>query len=142
MIFSGINVLEYFSGFLTYWIPFYYVFKLALLIWLASPHYQVGIHFYLSELLLYNRAEHLVWFVSKKEGRGEPQRHTKRFLSHAASKPKNLDVLYHQHQHQHQHQPPHHQNSRKTKPWSRVGGRRMRLQCFIFKLAVHESGKK
>ncbi|KAJ1996873.1 ER membrane protein DP1/Yop1 [Coemansia sp. RSA 2322] len=37
VIFGLSNVAEYFTGLLTYWIPFYYVFKLAFLVWLMLP---------------------------------------------------------------------------------------------------------
>ncbi|KAJ1965951.1 ER membrane protein DP1/Yop1 [Dipsacomyces acuminosporus] len=37
VIFALCNVAEYFTGFLLYWIPFYYVFKLGFLAWLMLP---------------------------------------------------------------------------------------------------------
>ncbi|KAJ1961406.1 ER membrane protein DP1/Yop1 [Dispira parvispora] len=36
-VFSFFNVIEYFSNVLLYWIPFYYVFKLVVLLWLSLP---------------------------------------------------------------------------------------------------------
>ncbi|KAJ1678663.1 ER membrane protein DP1/Yop1, partial [Spiromyces aspiralis] len=42
-IFGFFNTIEYFTGFLLYWIPFYYVFKLAFLAWLMIPHFS-GAH--------------------------------------------------------------------------------------------------
>lgn len=37
VIFSFFAVLEAFDGFLLYWIPFYYAFKLAFLLWAMLP---------------------------------------------------------------------------------------------------------
>ncbi|KAJ2631456.1 ER membrane protein DP1/Yop1 [Coemansia sp. RSA 1290] len=37
-VFGLCNVLEYFTGFLLYWFPFYYVIKLGFLIWLMLPN--------------------------------------------------------------------------------------------------------
>ncbi|KAJ2319228.1 ER membrane protein DP1/Yop1 [Coemansia sp. RSA 2681] len=37
VVFGFCNVAEYFTGMLTYWIPFYYVFKLGFLVWLMMP---------------------------------------------------------------------------------------------------------
>ncbi|KAJ2822747.1 ER membrane protein DP1/Yop1 [Coemansia sp. 'formosensis'] len=37
VVFGFCNVAEYFTGFVTYWIPFYYVFKLGFLVWLMMP---------------------------------------------------------------------------------------------------------
>ncbi|KAJ2605867.1 ER membrane protein DP1/Yop1 [Coemansia sp. BCRC 34490] len=37
VVFGLFNVAEYFAGFLLYWFPFYYVAKLAFLVWLMLP---------------------------------------------------------------------------------------------------------
>ncbi|KAJ2162677.1 hypothetical protein GGF46_000402 [Coemansia sp. RSA 552] len=37
VVFGLFNVAEYFTGFLLYWIPFFYLFKLAFLVWLMLP---------------------------------------------------------------------------------------------------------
>ncbi|KAJ1797467.1 ER membrane protein DP1/Yop1 [Coemansia sp. RSA 2399] len=37
VIFGLLNVVEYFTGFLLYWFPFFYVAKLGLLVWLMLP---------------------------------------------------------------------------------------------------------
>ncbi|KAJ1644723.1 ER membrane protein DP1/Yop1 [Coemansia asiatica] len=37
VVYGFLNVLEYFTGFITYWVPFYFVFKLVFVIWLMLP---------------------------------------------------------------------------------------------------------
>ena len=37
VVFSFFSLIETFSGFLLYWIPFYYAFKLAFLLWAMLP---------------------------------------------------------------------------------------------------------
>ncbi|KAJ1852121.1 ER membrane protein DP1/Yop1 [Coemansia sp. RSA 1822] len=37
VVFGLFNVVEYFTGFLLYWFPFYYLIKLGFLIWLMAP---------------------------------------------------------------------------------------------------------
>ncbi|KAJ2588953.1 ER membrane protein DP1/Yop1 [Coemansia sp. RSA 1797] len=37
VVFGLFNVLEYFTGFLLYWFPFYYLIKLGFLVWLMAP---------------------------------------------------------------------------------------------------------
>ncbi|KAJ1820217.1 ER membrane protein DP1/Yop1, partial [Coemansia sp. RSA 2599] len=37
VVYGFLNVIEYFTGFITYWIPFYFVFKLVFVIWLMLP---------------------------------------------------------------------------------------------------------
>ncbi|KAJ2703467.1 ER membrane protein DP1/Yop1 [Coemansia sp. IMI 203386] len=37
VVYGFLNVAEYFTGFITYWVPFYFVFKLAFVIWLMLP---------------------------------------------------------------------------------------------------------
>ncbi|KAJ2090187.1 ER membrane protein DP1/Yop1 [Coemansia sp. RSA 986] len=37
VIFGMLNVVEYFTGFLLYWFPFFYVAKLGFLVWLMLP---------------------------------------------------------------------------------------------------------
>ncbi|KAJ2355415.1 ER membrane protein DP1/Yop1 [Coemansia erecta] len=37
VVFGTFNVLEYFTGFLLYWFPFYYLIKLGFLVWLMMP---------------------------------------------------------------------------------------------------------
>ncbi|KAJ2720151.1 ER membrane protein DP1/Yop1 [Coemansia sp. Benny D115] len=38
VVYGFMNVVEYFTGILTYWIPFYFVFKLIFVIWLMLPY--------------------------------------------------------------------------------------------------------
>ncbi|KAJ1944770.1 ER membrane protein DP1/Yop1 [Linderina pennispora] len=38
VIFGFFNVVEYFTGFILYWIPFFYILKLAFLGWLMLPN--------------------------------------------------------------------------------------------------------
>ncbi|KAJ2082102.1 ER membrane protein DP1/Yop1 [Coemansia sp. RSA 988] len=37
VVFGLFNVAEYFTGFLLYWFPFYYMLKLGFLVWLMAP---------------------------------------------------------------------------------------------------------
>ncbi|KAJ2699579.1 hypothetical protein H4R19_005526 [Coemansia spiralis] len=37
VVFGLLNVAEYFTGFLLYWVPFYYPIKLGFLVWLMMP---------------------------------------------------------------------------------------------------------
>ncbi|KAJ2798013.1 ER membrane protein DP1/Yop1 [Coemansia guatemalensis] len=37
VVFGLFNVAEYFTGFLLYWFPFYYLIKLGFLVWLMAP---------------------------------------------------------------------------------------------------------
>jgi receptor expression-enhancing protein 5/6 len=37
-VFGFMSILEYFSDLILYWIPFYYLFKSAFILWLALPH--------------------------------------------------------------------------------------------------------
>jgi len=37
VVYAGFNILESFSDYVLYWIPFYYAVKLGFLIWLFSP---------------------------------------------------------------------------------------------------------
>ncbi|PIA16352.1 hypothetical protein COEREDRAFT_35441, partial [Coemansia reversa NRRL 1564] len=37
VVFGLFNVAEYFTGFLLYWFPFYYLLKLGFLVWLMAP---------------------------------------------------------------------------------------------------------
>ncbi|KAJ1836338.1 ER membrane protein DP1/Yop1 [Coemansia sp. RSA 2711] len=37
VVFGLFNVVEYFTGFLLYWFPFYYLIKLGFLVWLMLP---------------------------------------------------------------------------------------------------------
>ncbi|KAJ2488631.1 ER membrane protein DP1/Yop1 [Coemansia sp. RSA 2050] len=50
VVFGFCNVAEYFTGLLTYWIPFYYVFKLGFLIWLMMPSTRGAEKLYLSTI--------------------------------------------------------------------------------------------
>lgn len=40
VVFGLSNVAEYFTSIITYWIPFYYVFKLVFLVWLMAPRFR------------------------------------------------------------------------------------------------------
>lgn len=40
VMYAGFSVIESFSDFLLYWIPFYYAFKLAFLLWMMLPQTQ------------------------------------------------------------------------------------------------------
>ncbi|KAJ1919234.1 ER membrane protein DP1/Yop1 [Mycoemilia scoparia] len=39
-LFGFFNTIEYFTNFLLYWVPFYYVFKLGFLVWLMAPQFN------------------------------------------------------------------------------------------------------
>ena len=41
VVFGFLNVLEFFSDILLYWIPFYYLIKVVLVMWLVLPQTRV-----------------------------------------------------------------------------------------------------
>ncbi|KAK9727355.1 ER membrane protein DP1/Yop1 [Basidiobolus ranarum] len=49
-VYGFVNVLEYFSDALLYWIPFYYLFKLGALLWLLLPQFKGAEYVYKSFL--------------------------------------------------------------------------------------------
>ncbi|TFJ80395.1 hypothetical protein NSK_008267 [Nannochloropsis salina CCMP1776] len=42
--FGAINLLDFFADFITYWLPFYYLLKLALVVYLTHPHFRGVVH--------------------------------------------------------------------------------------------------
>ncbi|KAJ9076763.1 ER membrane protein DP1/Yop1 [Entomophthora muscae] len=40
MVLGFINIIEYFSDFLLYWVPFYFLVKTVFLVWLSHPYYR------------------------------------------------------------------------------------------------------
>lgn len=38
VVFAFLNVLEFWSNAILYWVPFYYVFKLVFLLWIGNPY--------------------------------------------------------------------------------------------------------
>ncbi|GAB5037239.1 receptor accessory protein 5 [Nannochloropsis oceanica] len=40
VVFGGTNLLDFFSEFITYWLPFYYLLKLALTVYLILPQFR------------------------------------------------------------------------------------------------------
>ncbi|KAJ2778145.1 hypothetical protein H4R18_004783 [Coemansia javaensis] len=50
VVFGLFNVAEYFTGFLLYWIPFYYPIKLGFLIWLMLPASRGAERLYLAAI--------------------------------------------------------------------------------------------
>ncbi|KAI8325502.1 hypothetical protein GQ54DRAFT_301763 [Martensiomyces pterosporus] len=81
VIFGLCNVAEYFTGFLLYWIPFYYVFKLGFLVWLMLPTTRGA------EKLYYGSVRP---FVLSKTSVGSTQRSTNAASSQPAAAPTNL----------------------------------------------------
>lgn len=60
VVYSFFSIIELFSDFLLYWIPFYYSFKLAFLIWLMLPQTNGAITIYnhfLKDFLKSNEAQ-------------------------------------------------------------------------------------
>jgi receptor expression-enhancing protein 5/6 len=60
VVYACFNIVEVFSDFLLYWIPFYYAFKLGFLLWLFMPSTQ-------GALFLYNHF--LAPFLKSQESR-------------------------------------------------------------------------
>ncbi|KAJ2880333.1 ER membrane protein DP1/Yop1 [Coemansia aciculifera] len=50
VVYGLCNVVEYFTGMVTYWIPFYYVFKLGFLVWLMMPATRGAERLYVSTI--------------------------------------------------------------------------------------------
>jgi len=46
VVFAAFNVVEYFSGLITYWFPFYFLFKTAFIVWLALPQFKGAQYLY------------------------------------------------------------------------------------------------
>ncbi|KAJ1734581.1 ER membrane protein DP1/Yop1 [Coemansia biformis] len=61
VVFGLLNVVEYFTGFLLYWFPFYYLIKLGFLVWLMLPSTRGAERLYtagLKPMLQHARASH------------------------------------------------------------------------------------
>jgi len=50
VVFATFNVVEYFSGAITYWFPFYFLFKTAFVLWLALPQFKGAQYLYSTAL--------------------------------------------------------------------------------------------
>jgi len=50
VVFATFNVLEYFSGAITYWFPFYFLFKTAFILWLSLPQFKGAQYLYATAL--------------------------------------------------------------------------------------------
>lgn len=67
VIFALFSVTDQFAGFILHFIPFYYVLKVATLIWLFHPAFQGASYVYRE--LVHPYVEHLNWFEKQiKEG--------------------------------------------------------------------------
>jgi len=50
VVFAFLNVIEFFSDILLFWLPFYYFFKATIILWLVLPQTQ-GAHFCYSKVI-------------------------------------------------------------------------------------------
>jgi len=55
VIYGLVSTLEYFSNWLTYYIPFFYILKAAFLIWLYSPQFRGAQYLYITVVRPYLR---------------------------------------------------------------------------------------
>jgi len=50
VVFASFNIIEYFSGTVLYWFPFYFLFKTAFILWLALPQFRGAQYLYSTAL--------------------------------------------------------------------------------------------